>query len=150
ADLIFLMMDIDHFKAVNDAHCHSVGDQLLVQIGTVLRTTCRDSDVAVRWGGDEFLIIARFTDRNQGAVTAERLRLAVERHSMALPNGEAIRVTCSIGFAAFPLDPDNPEAPAWQEVVAMADQAAYTAKRNGRNTWAAAPNSLSPVPSLSR
>ncbi|MDB4874625.1 MAG: diguanylate cyclase [Gemmatimonadetes bacterium] len=136
ADLIFLMLDIDHFKAVNDAHGHSVGDQLLVQIGTVLRTTCRDSDVVVRWGGEEFLIIARFTDRHQGVVTAERLRLAIERHTMILPDETAIRVTCSIGFAAFPLDPDRAEATGWEEMVAMADRAAYQAKRNGRNTWA--------------
>jgi two-component system cell cycle response regulator len=133
ADLIFLMLDIDHFKAVNDAHGHSVGDQLLVQIGTVLRTTCRDSDVVVRWGGEEFLIVARFTDRHQGAVTAERLRFAVEKHTMLLPKEQAIRVTCSIGYAAFPLDPFNPEASSWEEVVAMADQAAYVAKRDGRN-----------------
>jgi two-component system cell cycle response regulator len=133
ADLIFLMLDIDHFKAVNDAHGHSVGDQLLVQIGTVLRTTCRDSDVVVRWGGEEFLIVARFTDRNQGAVTAERLRVAIEKHIMLLLNEQAIRVTCSIGYAAFPLDPINPETSSWEDVISMADQAAYAAKRDGRN-----------------
>lgn len=138
ADLIFLMLDIDHFKGVNDAHGHSVGDQLLVQIGTVLRTTCRDSDVVVRWGGEEFLIIARFTDRNQGAVTAERLRLAIEKHAMLLPNEQVIRVTCSVGWAAFPLDPQRPETSSWEDVVAMADEAAYVAKRNGRNRSASA------------
>jgi diguanylate cyclase (GGDEF)-like protein len=133
ADLIFLMMDIDHFKAVNDAHGHAVGDQVLVQLGAVLRTTCRDSDVVIRWGGEEFLIVARFTDRHQGEITAERIRQAVERHVTTLPNGTTVRVTCSIGYAAFPVSFASPDAVAWDEVIAMADRAAYEAKRRGRN-----------------
>lgn len=133
ADLIFLMLDVDHFKTVNDVHGHAVGDQLLTQLGTVLRTTCRDSDVVSRWGGEEFLIVARFTDRNQADYTAERLRQAVERHSMALPNGETVRVTCSIGYAAFPVNLASPDAVSWEAVVAMADQALYAAKAGGRN-----------------
>jgi diguanylate cyclase (GGDEF)-like protein len=134
ADLLFLMLDIDHFKLVNDEHGHAIGDQVLIQLGTVLRTTCRDSDVAVRWGGEEFLVIARFTDRNQGDVTAERLRQAIERHTVALPNGKVVRVTCSIGWAAFPVDLARPEAATWMDAIAMADEAAYAAKRQGRNT----------------
>ena len=135
ADLLFFMIDIDHFKAVNDAHGHSVGDQLLIQIAGALRSASRDSDVVVRWGGDEFLVIARFADRLQGAAAAERLRAAVELHSMQLPSGEVLRVTCSIGYAAFPFDLENPESLSWESVVALADKAAYAAKRNGRNRW---------------
>lgn len=138
ADLIFLMLDIDHFKAVNDEHGHAVGDQLLVQLGTVLRTTCRDSDVVIRWGGEEFLIIARFTDRHQGEITAERLRQAIERHTMTLKNGETVRVTCSIGYAAFPVNLASPDSVSWEEVIAMADRAAYVAKSRGRNATIAA------------
>jgi diguanylate cyclase (GGDEF)-like protein len=133
ADLIFLMLDIDHFKAVNDAHGHAVGDQVLVQLGAVLRTTCRDSDVVIRWGGEEFLIVARFTDRNQAEITAERLRQAIERHTITLPNGQTVKVTCSIGYAAFPVNLAAPDAVSWEEVIAMADRAAYAAKGRGRN-----------------
>lgn len=133
ADLIFLMLDIDHFKAVNDAHGHAVGDQVLVQLGAVLRTTCRDSDVVIRWGGEEFLILARFTDRNQAEITAERLRQAIERHTITLPNGQTVRVTCSIGYAAFPVNLASPDSVNWEEVIAMADRAAYVAKSRGRN-----------------
>jgi diguanylate cyclase (GGDEF)-like protein len=133
ADLIFLMLDIDHFKLVNDAHGHAVGDQVLVQLGAVLRTTCRDSDVVIRWGGEEFLILARFTDRHQGEITAERLRQAVERHVTTLPDGTTIRITCSIGYAGFPVNLASPDSVSWEEVIAMADRAAYEAKRRGRN-----------------
>ncbi len=133
ADLIFLMVDIDHFKAVNDAHGHAVGDQVLVQLGTVLRTTCRDSDVVIRWGGEEFLVVARFTDRNQAEITAERLRQAIERHALTLPNSQTIRVTCSIGYAPFPVSLASPDSATWEDVVALADRALYVAKSRGRN-----------------
>lgn len=138
ADLIFLMLDIDHFKAVNDAHGHAVGDQVLIQLGTVLRTTCRDSDVVIRWGGEEFLIVARFTDRNQAEITAERLRQAIERHTVTLANGQTVRVTCSIGYAAFPVNLASPDSVSWEEVIAMADRAAYVAKSRGRNACVSA------------
>jgi two-component system, cell cycle response regulator len=145
ADLIFLLLDIDHFKAVNDEHGHAVGDQVLTQLGTVLRTTCRDSDVVVRWGGEEFLIVARFTDRNQGDVTAERLRQAIERHTVTLPNGKIVRVTCSIGWVAYPIDLANPEATSWMDAIALADEAAYAAKRAGRNAAVGATTPSKPV-----
>ncbi|MGE5099541.1 MAG: GGDEF domain-containing protein, partial [Deltaproteobacteria bacterium] len=136
ADVIFVMIDLDHFKRVNDQFGHTVGDQLLIQLGTVLKTTCRDSDMVVRWGGDEFLIVARFTNRYQGAATAERLRQAIDRHVTTLPDGRTIRVTASIGFAAFPFDLRAPESLTWDGAIALADQAAFVAKRDGRNSWA--------------
>ena len=142
-DLAFLILDLDRFKSVNDTHGHAIGDQLLVQIGTALRATCRDSDVIARWGGDEFLVIARFTDRTQCPVTAERVRAAVERQRVALSDGRSIGVTCSIGYALFPIDPATPKSVPWAEVVTMADRAAYAAKRNGGNCCAAA-NSTEP------
>jgi two-component system cell cycle response regulator len=135
ADLVFLLLDIDHFKRINDEFGHAIGDQVLVQLGTVLRTTCRDSDVAVRWGGEEFVVVARFTDRRHASVTAERLRQAIERHATVLPDGRSIRVTCSIGFAAFPFDLAHMDALGWEATVALADVAAYAAKRTGRNAW---------------
>jgi two-component system cell cycle response regulator len=136
ADVIFVTIDIDHFKRVNDDFGHAVGDQLLIQLATVLKTTCRDSDMVVRWGGDEFLVVARFTNRYQGAATAERLRQAIERHVTTLPDGRTIRVTASIGFAAFPFDLETPDALSWDAVIALADQGGYLAKRDGRNAWA--------------
>jgi len=132
-DLVFLIIDLDRFKTVNDSYGHSIGDQLLVQIGTALRATCRDSDVISRWGGDEFLVIARFTDRTQCQVTAERVRAAVERQKVSLADGRSIGVTCSIGYAQFPIDPSTPKSVPWSDLVTMADRAAYAAKRGGGN-----------------
>ncbi|HVX40223.1 MAG TPA: tetratricopeptide repeat-containing diguanylate cyclase [Gemmatimonadaceae bacterium] len=135
ADLIFLMLDVDHFKRVNDDYGHAAGDLVLTQLATVLRKACRDSDAVVRWGGEEFLIISRFTNREQASRTAERLRLAVERHATTLPDGRTVRVTCSIGFAPYPFDLAALDALGWEAVVQLADHAAYAAKREGRNSW---------------
>lgn len=135
ADLIFLMLDVDHFKRVNDDFGHAAGDLLLTQLATAIRKACRDSDAVVRWGGEEFLIIGRFTNREQGARAAERVRQAVERHTTTLPDGRTVRVTCSIGFAAFPFDLAARDALGWEAVIQLADEAAYTAKREGRNGW---------------
>jgi len=92
-------------------------------------------DAVGRWGGEEFLVLARFTERAQAAAQAERLRRTIEEGSITLDGGRVIRVTCSLGFAAFPFARQQPDALGWEPVVAIADHAAYRAKRNGRNTW---------------
>jgi len=135
ADLVFFLVDIDGFKAVNDAHGHAAGDLVLERISRLLETACRQSDVVARWGGEEFLVLARFTERAQAAAQAERLRRTIEEGSITLDGGRVIRVTCSLGFAAFPFARQQPDALGWEPVVAIADHAAYRAKRNGRNTW---------------
>jgi diguanylate cyclase (GGDEF)-like protein len=135
ADLVFYLLDIDHFKQVNDRYGHVAGDRLLIDLARVLRETCRESDVVLRWGGEEFLIFARFADRELAAAQAERIRAAVERHTTTLDGGRSIRATCSIGFAVFPFAPEWPEALGWQRVIAFADHGTYAAKRAGRNAW---------------
>jgi diguanylate cyclase (GGDEF)-like protein len=100
-----------------------------------LEAACRQSDVVARWGGEEFLVVARLTDRTQAAVQAERLRCAVADGSFALDDGGGLTVTCSVGFAAFPFCRRQPESFGWEQVVAVADHAAYVAKRRGRNSW---------------
>ncbi len=150
ADLIFLVLDLDHFKSVNDEFGHAVGDELLVQLAAVMRTTCRDSDIVVRWGGEEFLIVARFTNRMQAPVTAERLRQAIERHVMTMSDGRMIRLTCSIGFAAFPFDLRAPDALAWTAVLELADVATFIAKRDGRNAWLGVTRDRASGPGITR
>ncbi|HEX5580258.1 MAG TPA: tetratricopeptide repeat-containing diguanylate cyclase [Gemmatimonadaceae bacterium] len=134
-DIVFLLLDIDHFKRVNDELGHAVGDRLLVDVARVLEGVGRESDVTVRWGGEEFLVVSRFTDRARAAAQAERIRRAVESHVTRLPDGRELRVTCSIGFCAFPLSVDAPAAAGWEDVVSLADLASYAAKRKGRNRW---------------
>lgn len=127
-DLVFLLVDLDHFKSVNDTHGHAAGDAVLVQTAGVLRAVFRASDHLVRWGGEEFLVVARFVDRERGPELAEKLRAAVEAHEFALPDGTLLRRTCSIGVAAYPSSQHT-----WEQVVDLADHALYEAKRSGRN-----------------
>ncbi|MEO6279408.1 GGDEF domain-containing protein, partial [Roseateles sp.] len=135
SDLVFLLIDIDHFKQVNDQYGHSAGDAVLVQLSERLRQGCRDSDHLVRWGGEEFLIVARDGSRLHAAKHAERIRQAVAGKPFVLPDGQLLVRTCSIGFACFPLAPAHPRALAWSAVVDVADGALYEAKRSGRNRW---------------
>ena len=136
ADLVFLMLDVDHFKQVNDKHGHAAGDVVLTEIVQVLRATSRQSDVVVRWGGEEFLVIGRFTERSLAAMHAERLRQAVESRVIRIDGSAPIQVTCSVGYAAYPFNVKDPDAESWMQVVALADHAAYIAKRAGRNRCA--------------
>lgn len=135
SDLVFFLIDCDHFKCVNDEYGHDVGDHMLCAIADVLRQVFRESDHLVRWGGEEFLVIARFIGRQQAAEMAERLRLAMENMELLIPNGERLRRTCSIGYAALPFLTSAPEFVNWQQVVKIADCAMYCAKQSGRNTW---------------
>ncbi len=132
-DLVFFLLDVDHFKSVNDIHGHTIGDQLLIQFSTLLTKTCRETDCIVRWGGEEFLIVSRFSDRAEAPLVAERIRKAVEKHEFILGEGIALRKTCSIGFACYPFLPDNPKLLSWEQVINTADQALYAAKKSGRN-----------------
>ncbi len=135
ADLGFYLVDLDDFKAVNDSLGHAAGDQLLAQVGACLRSVFRDSDYLVRWGGEEFLIVARDSDRAEAPQVAERLRAAFESWAFCLADGQRLQRTCSVGFASYPFEPRHPEAVGWQQVIDLADMALYAAKRAGRNTW---------------
>ena len=138
ADLIFLMVDLDHFKAVNDAHGHAAGDLVLRQASEALRRACREADMVVRWGGEEFLVVARDTDRASAAVVARNLRNAVREVVFDVGHGVVLRKTCSIGFAAFPVVEAYPVAFAWRQAVEVADQCLYAAKKPGRDAWVGA------------
>ena len=144
ADLVFLLLDLDHFKQVNDVHGHAAGDAVLVQVAEILRGLIRTGDHVARWGGEEFLVVARFTDRRRGLELAEKIRATVEAHRFRLPDGTELRKTCSIGFAAYPNDRDADRGPhdadfaswggdSWQAVIGIADAGLYRAKREGRN-----------------
>jgi diguanylate cyclase (GGDEF)-like protein len=136
-DLVFFMVDLDHFKEVNDRHGHASGDAVLVQMQERLREVFRESDYLIRWGGEEFLVLARATHRDDAKLVAERIRSAVANRDFELPDGTRLTKTCSIGFACFPFLPSQPRLMPWSEVVELADQGLYLAKRSGRNAWAA-------------
>jgi len=130
-----LMMDLDHFKNVNDTYGHLVGNQTLEEIGGVIIRSLRAGDVAARFGGEEFAAFLLDAQYAQGVVAAERVRLGVEEHLFATNRrgsaefeDRSLRITISIGVAAYPDDAQDPI-----ELVELADTALYRAKRGGRN-----------------
>ncbi len=134
-DLVFLLADMDHFKAVNDLHGHHAGDLVLQQLADILRAATRDTDTIVRWGGEEFLIVARNASRAEALVLAERIRSGVENHAFDIGTEVPLKRTCSVGFSFYPFLADPPEACSWEQVVDLADHCLYAAKRGGRNAW---------------
>ena len=134
ADLIFFLLDLDWFKEVNDRFGHLAGDEVLVGLSALLAKTMRESDTLVRWGGEEFLFIARNASRAEAPLIAERMRVAVEEHEFHT-GGAIVRLTCSIGFAAFPFVPGDRQLFSWEDVVDIADVCLYAAKRAGRDCW---------------
>jgi diguanylate cyclase (GGDEF)-like protein len=135
-DLLFFLIDIDHFKRINDAHGHMAGDAVLEQMRGRLEQVFRATDYLVRWGGEEFLIVVRGTPRSRAAELAERARQAVASQPFELDGGVRLAQTCSVGFSAFPLCPQLPRALDWRSAIDLADAALYDAKEAGRNAWA--------------
>jgi hypothetical protein len=106
----------------------------LRQFSERLRTVFRSSDHLVRWGGEEFLVVARDTQRERAAELAERVRDAIAGEPF-IHNGTPLPLTASIGWAPLPWDVASPQALGWEAVVALADLALYTVKQGGRNGW---------------
>ncbi|WP_406672351.1 diguanylate cyclase [Natronospira sp.] len=133
-DITFLMVDLDHFKRINDQHGHRAGDRILEGFAEILASQVRESDYVIRWGGEEFLVVARHSEREQAAACADRIIRAVRKHRFELDEGE-LQCSCSIGVACYPALPEAPDALAWEEVLEIADAANYIAKEEGRDRW---------------
>jgi len=127
--LSMLMVDIDHFKSINDQHGHLVGDAMLRQLGTLLSGAVRTIDVVARYGGEEFVLILPETATDGAAVFAERLRVMVETHAFDVDAEHNFHLTCSVGVATFP----SPRVSSTEDLFARADEALYRAKSGGRN-----------------
>jgi diguanylate cyclase (GGDEF)-like protein len=134
-DLLFFMMDLDHFKSVNDSYGHAAGDLVLRQASEAIRLACREADMVVRWGGEEFLIVARNTDRSAAALMAKKLWSSIREFTFDVGHGVALRKTCSIGFSAFPVIDGSPNLFTWEEAIELADHCLYAAKNSGRDAW---------------
>lgn len=140
-----LLIDIDHFKRINDRHGHAAGDSVLVEVARRLRSVLRDGDLIVRWGGEEFLVVAHALSQARLEALAQRLLCAVADTPVALAGaapaanpadtpatGGAVSVTASIGYASFPTQPTG-LAVSWDRALALVDTALYLAKAHGRN-----------------
>lgn len=135
--LTCLMLDLDHFKRVNDTYGHLAGDQVLQELANRVETQVRASDVAARYGGEEFVVLLPDTDLESGKLLAERIRQTVSSAPVRLANKEEIDVTVSVGIAAARVDSDTEDLKTVGEsLIARADVALYQAKSAGRNRLA--------------
>jgi diguanylate cyclase (GGDEF)-like protein len=133
-----VIADLDDFKRVNDTYGHAVGDEVLKEFARALRSTVRESDIAGRWGGEEFVLVLTGTDTEGGARLAERAREAIESRSVRAPNGDLVAVTASFGVAA------SFGAGGLEDLLAAADSALYQAKHAGKNRVVVSTGSAAP------
>lgn len=134
-DLVFLMVDLDHFSRINDFYGAALGDQVLLGVSQALRRIVRETDSVIRWGGEEFLVVARNTSRHEAPEIAERIRTVIAGLSVESATGEVLRWTCCVGFAAFPFQTTDFGWLGWDRVVEICDACLYVAKKSGRNAW---------------
>jgi diguanylate cyclase (GGDEF)-like protein len=132
--LAIMIIDLDALKPINDQHGHAAGDELIIEVARTLKQAIRPDDVLVRWGGDEFVVVAHAQHVEHATMLAERVRERVAKMKCVLPRGTVVRTSCSIGLTCLPFVPDNPEAVSWEHAIKIADLALYRAKR-GRNAW---------------
>ena len=126
-----LLIDIDRFKETNDKHGHAAGDSVLVVVAQRLRDTLRETDMIVRWGGEEFLVVVPATNAEKLDEIATRIMHAIGSEPI-VHQGSSIHVTASIGYAPMPLPPEN-IALSWERAISLIDMALYMAKVHGRN-----------------
>lgn len=123
------MIDIDHFKRINDSYGHTVGDQVLFQLANILQENVRSPDTVGRYGGEEFLVVLPNTGLKEAAEQAARLCKRIRGTDINI--GETVKMTVSIGVAEYRHGQEN-----WQKFLSRADMALYEAKNSGRDRWA--------------
>ena len=133
--LSILMFDLDGFKPINDTYGHDVGDKVIIKVCELLKKVCRDDDIIVRWGGDEFLVMSTIKHLNESSILAERIRTVIQAHEFNIGEDKSVRLSSSIGFACYPFMHNNPKALSWEQTQLLADKALYKAKDAGRNAW---------------
>jgi diguanylate cyclase (GGDEF) domain len=122
------MIDVDHFKEINDKYGHDVGDMVLKTVAQTIKESIRESDIPIRFGGEEFLVLLTNVKPGDSESVAEKIRKNMEKRVIKLPNNTTIKRTISIGVSEIPTDTDK----FWQ-AVKFADVALYKAKESGRN-----------------
>jgi len=128
--LTLLMVDLDHFKRVNDTHGHLVGDEVLREVSMIIQREVRTVDIVARYGGEEFVVVLPETAEEGAVAFAERLRQRIAEHRIAGEEGEdALSLTVSIGVATFP----SSSIETTDDLISHADDALYRAKAEGRN-----------------
>lgn len=137
AVVVFAMLDVDHFKQVNDVHGHAAGDRVLEEMARRLQAMVRSGDYVVRWGGEEFLMVFRPMPGSQVVQLGARLVAAVSGAAFDIGEGRSIGLTASVGLSEYPLFQTPAGQPlGWEAMAELADQALYRVKRSGRDGWA--------------
>ncbi len=135
--IVFALIDIDHFKRVNDEFGHAAGDRVLEQFAAILQAQVRTGDYVARWGGEEFMVVFRPTPAEYVPLLGERLCGSCAERDFDLGNERSASVTCSLGLVEYPLFSDAQTSLDWEQLVELADRALYRVKRSGRNGWGA-------------
>ncbi|MBS0456535.1 MAG: diguanylate cyclase [Proteobacteria bacterium] len=134
--LVFAIVDIDHFKRINDSHGHAAGDRALQVFGAVLAGLVQTGDYVVRWGGEEFLLVFRPMPGDAVPALGERIRRRVAERVYEVADDIALPLNCSIGLAEYPILGDTGHELGWERAVELADAALYWVKNHGRDGWA--------------
>lgn len=127
--LATLLLDIDHFKLINDTHGHDVGDLVIIEVGNRIRQVVGTTGLVSRYGGEEFLVVFPRCERSFAEESAATLRMAIRSTPLVTPNGISVSLTASMGLAWSPLQAED----VIEEYVKVADEALYEAKENGRD-----------------
>lgn len=131
AFLGFVLLDVDHFKDVNDSHGHEVGDALIRGYAERLSQTLRGEDAVIRWGGEEFLVVCREVSPESLLALCQRVAGKLKESPFRLPGGREVGCTSTVGFATFPFVPADPDLFSHETVINLADHAMYVGKRSG-------------------
>lgn len=132
-DLALFLLDVDHFKLVNDRLGHDAGDRVLVEVARRLKLAMRDGDAVIRWGGEEFLVVALGCAREAAEALAQRLLQALGEEPVAVTEAQSLSITASIGWALYPALPNAPQQVSIERALFLADAGVYLAKHQGRN-----------------
>ena len=134
-----MMLDLDHFKRVNDLHGHAVGDLALRHAAALLKHHCRAGEPVIRFGGEEFVALLQAADRDAAQRAVQRILQALRDNPLSLPDGKSLELRASAGLAEVDDDESMTDA------IARADRALYAAKAAGRDTWRWAERRTSPA-----
>ena len=138
----FYLFDIDHFKKINDNHGHDAGDDVITEFARRIKAAIRETDMLIRWGGEEFLLVARLEHTDDFHRVAERIRIASTQQPFTLSNQITLNVSCTIGAVIYPHAEHQVVDTPWSKLLQLADAALYLGKRKQRNTWVCIDNIL--------
>lgn len=138
--IAFYLLDIDHFKKINDNFGHDAGDEVLVEFARRIKLAIRETDMLIRWGGEEFLLVARLEQKTDHHHIAERIRTVVNARPFELANQNTLAVSCTIGAVVYPQVQNEVVQMDWQHLVQLADAALYLGKHKARNCWVCVDN----------